>query len=259
MIRVENLQVELSKQTVLSGVDLEIENAKLSMIVGPNGCGKSTLLRSIAKLISSAKGKIILDKRDVKNIPIKQFSKMLGFLPQNPRSPQGLKVFDLVSRGRAPHQSFLRQWSDSDEAAVKSALEATAMTGNHNRLLSELSGGQKQRAWIAMILAQQTDIILLDEPTSALDLRYQFEIFQLLKTLTEDHGKTIVTVVHDLGIAARFADHIVALKEGRVVASGASKTVLTSENLQKIYDWPCAVMQWENYPLIIPLDNLETA
>ncbi len=202
--------------TVLHDVSLLVPEQRLTVLAGPNGSGKSTFLSLLSRVLKPMRGAVLLDGRAMATLPTREIARKLGLLPQAPLVPEGISVYDLVSRGRYPHQGFLRQWSDADENAVEKALAATSLASLAGRAVDSLSGGQRQRAFIAMTLAQETPVILLDEPTTFLDLRYQNEVMDLISSLTHDHGRTVVAVLHDLNAAFQYADRIVFLKAGRI-------------------------------------------
>ncbi len=229
-------------KVVIDGLDLNLPTGKITAIVGPNGCGKSTLLNSLARTLKPLGGSILLDGQDIHRLPGRDVARKLALLPQETSAPEGMSVEDLVRFGRQPHQSWLSQWSPDDQRAVRRAIKAADLTGMENRMLEELSGGQRQRAWIAMAVAQDTPSLLLDEPTSALDLGHQLEVFELIRHLSADHGKTIVMVVHDLLSACRFADHLVAMHDGRLITQGAPGQVLTPELVHQLYGVHCDIM-----------------
>jgi len=228
------LTVAYDGSPVVRGLDLEVQRARTTAIVGANGCGKSTLLRALARLVAPREGAVLLDGEQIDRLPSREVARRLGVLPQSPTAPDGLSVEDLVSRGRHPHQGLFRQWSAADEAAVEEALEATGITDLRDRPVDELSGGQRQRAWIAMTLAQGTELLLLDEPTTFLDLAHQVEVLDLLDGLVHDHGRTVVMVVHDLNQACRYADQLVALRDGRVHAAGPPADVVDADFVREI-------------------------
>ena len=229
--------------------------------MGANACGKSTLLRSMSRLLSPRAGQVLLDGRAVHRMPAKELARTLGLLPQSPIAPEGITVADLVGRGRHPHQGIFSRWSREDDAAVAAALEATRTTALAERPVDELSGGQRQRVWIAMALAQQTDLLLLDEPTTFLDVSHQIEVLDLLTDLNRARGTTIVMVLHDLNMAARYADHLVALTDGRVHAAGPPADVLTEANVQAVFGLECRVIvdPTSGAPLMLPLGRHHTA
>ncbi|WP_078378722.1 ABC transporter ATP-binding protein [Sutcliffiella halmapala] len=241
--------------TVIQGVDLDIPSNKISVIIGANGCGKSTLLKTLSKLIKPTSGIITLDGRPISKIPPKQLARVLGLLPQSPIVPEGITVADLVGRGRFPHQSLLSGWSKKDYEAVAEAMRIMDITEFANHNIDELSGGQRQRVWIAMALAQQTDILFLDEPTTFLDITYQVEILDLLTDLNRKYGTTIVMVLHDINLSARYADHIFALQDGKLVVEGDPSKVITSTIVKEIFGLDCTVIKdpISGSPLVIPI------
>lgn len=219
---------------IVHQLDLTIQSGTITALVGPNGCGKSTLLRGISRLLRPVNGAVHLDGRDIHAMKAKDLARQLGILPQSPVAPEGLTVHELVAQGRYPHQSWFQQWSREDERIVHEALETTNLTMFADRPVDTLSGGQRQRAWIAMALAQQTEVLLLDEPTTYLDLAYQIDVLDLLADLNE-RGRTIVMVLHDLNQAARYADTIVALRGGQIIAQGTPETVMTAETVREVF------------------------
>ena len=231
----EGVTLAYGDRTIIDGLDLQVAPGKITTIVGANGCGKSTLLRSLARLLSPSEGQIVLDGRSVHARPTKEVARILGLLPQSPIAPEGIAVADLVGRGRHPHQKALARWSAHDYEVVADALEATGVTELADRSVDELSGGQRQRVWIAMALAQETDILLLDEPTTFLDVAHQIEVLDLLTDLSVSRGTTIVMVLHDLNMAARYADELVAMKAGRVHATGAPHEVITADIVEEVF------------------------
>ena len=224
------------RQVVVDGVSLTIPPGKMTVLAGPNGCGKSTLLSTIARLLAPLGGSARLDGKAIHSQPTRDIARRLGMLPQTPLLPDGLTVFELVARGRYPWQGFMRQWSDADQQAVAEALRLTDTDALAHLPVESLSGGQRQRCWIAMALAQQTEIILLDEPTTYLDLRYQVEILELLQTLTREHGRTVVVVLHDMNFAVNYADRLVFLKAGRLHAVVAEGETCSAELIEAVFD-----------------------
>ncbi|HEY0124765.1 MAG TPA: ABC transporter ATP-binding protein [Rhizobium sp.] len=216
LLSVEGLSAGYGKRLILDGISLSIPEATMTMLVGPNGSGKSTLLSVMARLLKPMGGTVSLDGKALHAMPTREVARRLGLLPQSPLLPEGLTVYDLVSRGRYPHQGFLRQWTEADEEAVQHALAVTDTLEFAGRPVDSLSGGQRQRCWIAMALAQETPVILLDEPTTFLDLHYQVEVLDLLRHLTREHGRTIVAVLHDLNFALQYADRLIFLKNGAI-------------------------------------------
>ncbi|WP_230399062.1 ABC transporter ATP-binding protein [Novisyntrophococcus fermenticellae] len=242
-LKVEHIVAGYDDKTILNDIALAIPSNKISVILGANACGKSTLLKTVARLLKPTSGKITLDGKSIDSFPSKQLARVLGLLPQTPIVPEGIVVADLVSRGRFPHQAFLKGLSREDYEAVEEALDIMGITALANRRLDELSGGQRQRVWIAMALAQQTDILLLDEPTTYLDITYQVEILDLLTDLNKKKGTTIVMVLHDINLSARYADYIFALREGTLIAEGKPSDVITEELIQTVYEMNSSVIR----------------
>jgi iron complex transport system ATP-binding protein len=239
---------------IVDGLSVEIAAGAVTAIVGPNACGKSTLLRGLARLLSPSAGQVILDGTDITRLRTKDVARRLGLLPQSSIAPEGITVADLVTRGRFPHQTMLRQFSRGDQQAVVDAMAATGVTSIAGRPVDELSGGQRQRVWIAMVLAQQTPLILLDEPTTFLDIAHQIELLELFAELNAEQGRTIVAVLHDLNHACRFADEIIAMKTGSIVAQGDPATVITADLVEEVYGLKCQVIPdpETGTPLVIP-------
>ena len=254
-VRTEDVTIGYDRRIISRHLDVEIPDRSFTAIIGPNGCGKSTLLRALARVLTPVEGRVLLDGKAIGAYRSKEVARRLGLLPQTSLAPDGIRVADLVSRGRAPHQSLIQQWRESDETAVASALEATRLTELSGRLVDELSGGQRQRVWVAMLLAQQTPIMLLDEPTTFLDIAHQYELMELLRTLHEE-GKTVVTVLHDLNLAARYADELIVMRDGEVVATGAPVEVVTAEMIQEVFGLRALVVPdpVTGTPAVVPLD-----
>ena len=250
----ETLTLSYGDRTIVERLDLVIPPGRITAIVGANGCGKSTLLRALARLISPREGHVVLDGKALHGRPTKEIARTLGLLPQSPIAPEGIAVADLVGRGRHPHQKLLARWSAHDYEAVAGALAATGIEDLADRSVDELSGGQRQRAWIAMALAQETDILLLDEPTTFLDVAHQVEVLDLLTDLNRERGTTIVMVLHDMNLAARYADHLFALRDGRIVASGAPGDVMTSDLIRDVFDLDALVVPdpVSGSPIVLP-------
>jgi iron complex transport system ATP-binding protein len=243
LLRAERLTLAYDERAVVHELDLVIPRGRITAVVGANGCGKSTLLRALARLLAPRAGAVLLEGRAIGRLPTREVAKRLGLLPQSPVAPDGLTVEDLVARGRYPHQRLFRQWSRQDEAAVEDALAATGTAGLRGRPLDVLSGGQRQRAWIAMTLAQQTEIVLLDEPTTFLDLAHQIEVLDLLAELVAEHGRTVVMVLHDINQACRYADHLVAMRDGRVHTTGSPADVVDAALVQEVFGLPARVIE----------------
>ena len=250
-----------SARDVIEGLDLVIPPGEVTAIVGPNACGKSTLLRSMTRLLPPRDGQVLLDGKAVHSMPAKQLARRLGLLPQSPIAPEGITVGDLVGRGRHPHQRTLSRWSAADDRAVTAALTATDTLDLVDRAVDELSGGQRQRVWIAMALAQESEILLLDEPTTFLDVSHQVEVLDLLTDLNRAKGTTIVMVLHDLNLAARYADHLIALRDGRLHASGRPAEVLEPGLVEDVFGMPSTVIAdpVSGKPLVIPIGRYHVA
>lgn len=254
-LAVEGATIGYDDRVVVSDLTLEIPAGKITTIVGANACGKSTLLRAMARLLRVRAGRVLLDGAAIDTLPSRDVATVLGLLPQTPISPEGIAVADLVGRGRYPHQGWFRRWTPQDDEAVEDALRATDILDLADRAVDELSGGQRQRVWIAMALAQQTDVLLLDEPTTFLDVAHQVEVLDLLTDLNRSRGTTIVMVLHDLNLAARYTDHLVALREGRLVAQGAPRDVVTPELVAEVFGMTAQVVPdpVSGTPLVVPV------
>lgn len=250
----EDLTLGYRDRTVVRSLDLVVPPGRVTAVVGANACGKSTLLRALSRLLAPRAGHVLLDGRDVQRRPAKELARTLGLLPQSPLAPDGIVVADLVARGRHPHQGVFSRWSAQDERAVAEALLATGTHDLADRPVDELSGGQRQRVWIAMALAQQTDVLLLDEPTTFLDVSHQVEVLDLLLDLNHGRGTTIVMVLHDLNLAARYADHLVAVAGGRVHAAGPPGEVLTEDRVRTVFGLDSTVITdpVSGRPLVLP-------
>ncbi|NEQ20628.1 MAG: ABC transporter ATP-binding protein [Microcoleus sp. SIO2G3] len=229
------LSLAYEATTIIEALDLAIPANQITALVGPNGCGKSTLLKGLARLIKPKSGVVYLDGTSIFKLSTKAVATRLGMLPQGPVAPEGLTVRELVAQGRYPHQGWLQQWSQEDERFTEQALAITNMTELAERPLDSLSGGQRQRAWIAMALAQNTEILLLDEPTTFLDLAHQIEVLDLLYDLNQEQGRTIVMVLHDLNQACRYADYLVAMRQGYIYAQGSPNTVMTEAMVSEVF------------------------
>lgn len=240
-VETESLSIGYIHQLLFENLNLHIPRGEISVFVGSNGCGKSTLLRSIARLLKPTSGSVLLEGKDVHNMSSKDVAKKMGILPQFPVSPEGLTVHDLVKQGRYPHQSWLKRWTEEDTEKVETAMEATCISDLRDRAVDTLSGGQLQRAWIAMTLAQDTDVILLDEPTTYLDMTHQIEILDLLFELNEKKNRTIVMVLHDLNLASRYAHNIIAIKDGKVDEQGKPEDIITRDLVRSVFGMECQV------------------
>ncbi|GAB3262181.1 ABC transporter ATP-binding protein [Kineosporia babensis] len=254
ILATDHVKVGYDGRIICPDVSLQIQTGSYTAIIGPNACGKSTLLRAMARILPIAGGSVVLDGQDIAQVPTRELARRLGLLPQTSIAPEGIRVADLIARGRYPHQRIFDRWSAADEAAVVSALEATGTEELSGRMVDELSGGQRQRVWLAMVLAQQTPLLLLDEPTTFLDIAHQYGLLDLFQRLRAEHGRTIVVVLHDLNQAARYADHLIVMKEGAIVGSGRPADVLTAEMVQEVYGLPCRVEPdpETGTPMVIP-------
>ena len=252
-LRAENLTLSYDQRVVTEELGVSIPDGSFTVIVGPNACGKSTLLKALARLLKPKVGTVFLDDQPISGYGAKQVAHRLGMLPQTPIAPNGITVGDLVARGRYAHQSLLRQWSREDEAIVGEALRLTETLDLSGRFVAELSGGQRQRVWLAMVLAQQTPIMLLDEPTTFLDIAHQIEVLDLCADL-HDQGRTLVAVLHDLNLACRYADHLIAMRAGAIVAQGHPADVVTAELVEQVFGMECRVIPdpETGTPLVIP-------
>ncbi len=251
----ENVSLRYGDRAITTDLSVAIPDDSFTVIVGPNACGKSTLLRAFARLLKPATGRVLLDGEQISGLPAKELARRLGLLPQSSTAPDGITVADLVARGRYPHQGLLRQWSREDERVVAESMAATDVQALGDRYVDELSGGQRQRVWLAMAIAQQTPLLLLDEPTTFLDIAHQVEVLDLCARLHEEQGRTLVAVLHDLNQAARYATHLIAMRDGEVVAQGAPSEIVTAELVERVFDLPCQVIEdpQTGTPLVVPM------
>jgi iron complex transport system ATP-binding protein len=249
------LSLGYGERSIVEHLDVELPPGKVTIIVGANACGKSTLLRGLARLLKPTAGVVHLNGTDIHKVPTRELARELGILPQTPTAPDGISVADLVGRGRSPHQGWFRQWTPADDDAVAAALNVTGTAGLAGRSIDELSGGQRQRVWIAMALAQETDVLLLDEPTTYLDLAHQVEVLDVVSELNARRGITVAIVLHDLNLAARYADHLIAMKSGAIVAQGAPGVVLTASLVQDVFGLESVVVQDPvvGTPMVVPI------
>ncbi|MFF1635018.1 ABC transporter ATP-binding protein [Leifsonia sp. NPDC058248] len=254
------LTLSYDGRVVVDDLDLDIPPGRVTAIVGPNACGKSTLLRGLSRLLAPASGTVLLDGADIHSLPTKTVATRLGLLPQTPTVPDGITVADLVGRGRYPHQGWFRRWTAADDRAVAEAMASTGVTDLADRSIDELSGGQRQRVWIAMALAQQTGILLLDEPTTFLDISHQIDVLDLLLDLNAARGTTVVMVLHDLNLAARYSDHLIAMKSGSIVASGEPGSVVTADLVRDVFGVESVIASdpVTATPLVVPLGRHHT-
>lgn len=255
-LRADDLRLAYDGAPVADHLTVEIPANAFTAIVGPNACGKSTLLRALARMLKPKSGSVLLDGKDIHGVPPKDVARRLALQAQSSSAPDGIAVIDLVARGRYPYQSLLRQWSPEDEAAVQAAMEQADVLGLADRLVDELSGGQRQRVWLALALAQETPLLLLDEPTTFLDIAHQIEVMDLLRKLHRQ-GRTLVAVLHDLNHAARYATHLIAMKDGEIVAQGRPADIVDADLVERVFGLkslvvPCPVT---GAPMVVPADD----
>ncbi|MGK3723091.1 ABC transporter ATP-binding protein [Priestia megaterium] len=250
----EKLSISYDSTSIINNIDLHIPEGKISIIIGSNGCGKSTILRSLARLLKPTQGCIYLNGKDIHQHSSKEVAKQLAILPQSPEAPEDLTVKELCYYGRHPHKGLFARYSTEDHKIVSDALQSTKMEHLSDRTLDALSGGQRQRAWIAMALAQGTDLLLLDEPTTYLDLAHQIEVLELLRNLNKQQNRTIVMVLHDLNQAARYADHLISISSGKIYTEGSPKQVFTEEMIEEVFGLLCKIIDnpVDHSPLCIP-------
>jgi iron complex transport system ATP-binding protein len=251
----EDLSLGYGDRIIVENLNLEVKTGVITTVIGPNGCGKSTLLRALGRLLKPRSGSVVLDGKAIGSLRTKDVARILGMLPQAPIAPEGLTVADLVARGRHPHQSWIRQWSSDDEGEVAEALALTGVSELADRPVDQLSGGQRQRAWISMALAQGTDILLLDEPTTYLDLAHSIEVLDLVDRMHEEMGRTVVMVLHDLNLAIRYSDQLIVMRDGKVVAAGTPKDIISAELLLEVFGLEAAVIgdPVSDRPLVVPI------
>jgi iron complex transport system ATP-binding protein len=252
-LKAQGVTLAYENRVISEELSVAVPDNSFTVIVGPNACGKSTLLRALSRLLSPSQGKIVLDGKDLAAYRPKEAARLVGLLPQSSTAPEGITVEDLVGRGRYPHQGFIRQWSAADQDAVDRAMAATNIAPLASRRVEELSGGQRQRVWAAMALAQETDLLLLDEPTTYLDIAHQIDLLDLFADLHEQ-GRTLVAVLHDLNHAARYATHLIAMKDGAIVAQGAPTEIVTAELVHEVFGLRCRVVEdpATGTPLVVP-------
>ena len=257
-IEVRDLSLGYGAVSVLKTLSLPIARGKITVLAGPNGCGKSTLLRAIRRLHKPTDGAIFLDELDIARLSDKLLARQIGLLAQSPSAPEDMTVEELVRLGRYPHQSMLQPWSPGDTAAVNAAMGGTGVAHLRDRRLGSLSGGQLQRAWIAMVLAQETDVVCLDEPVNHLDMAHQLDCLDLVRRLNRDFGRTVVLVLHDLNLAARYADQLVFLQDGTIAASGTPEELMTEATIGKVFNVRSMVITdpVHGRPLCIPLGTI---
>jgi iron complex transport system ATP-binding protein len=260
-LRAQDVSLSYDDRCVIEHLEFDVPDGEVTAIVGPNACGKSTLLRALARLLRPAGGTVILDGQQIQSLPTKEVARRLGLLPQAPTAPAGITVIDLVARGRSPHQKLFQQWSHADEEAVQRALAATSTAELAHRTVDELSGGQRQRVWIAMALAQETELLLLDEPTTFLDIAHQIDVLDLVARLNSDEQRTVVVVLHDLHLACRYAHRIVAMRDGTIVAAGRPHDVITAATVRAVFGLDAVVIDdpVTHTPLVVPIGAIDRA
>ncbi|EOW6929125.1 ABC transporter ATP-binding protein [Serratia marcescens] len=253
-LHASHLKLGYDNKIIADDLSVAIPDGAFTVIVGPNACGKSTLLRALCRLLKPSAGEVMLDGKNISSFATKALARELGLLPQTSIAPDSITVADLVSRGRYPHQSLLKQWTQADKQAVVAAMAATNVGQLADRSVDELSGGQRQRVWVAMALAQQTPLLLLDEPTTYLDIAHQIELLDLFRQLNREHGQTLIAVLHDLNHACRYADHIIAMRDGKIVAEGKPAEIITAELVERVFGMPCMIIDdpLSHTPLVIP-------
>ncbi|WP_315135227.1 ABC transporter ATP-binding protein [Achromobacter marplatensis] len=256
-LRARGLTLAHELANVCQDLDLDIPAGRITVILGPNGCGKSTLLRGLARLLAPQAGHVVLDGKALHHYGARELASRLSLLPQEPQAPEGIRVAELVARARYPHQTFWRPWCAADDDAVRQALAQTGLAALAARPVHTLSGGQRQRVWLAFALAQSTPVMLLDEPTTYLDIAHQLDVLDLCRRLNRQLGKTLVMVLHDLNQASRYADHIVALRDGKVEACGPPAEVITPERVLRLFGIRCVVMAdpVSGTPLVVPVSS----
>lgn len=254
-LRGEKLTLGYGKKIIARDLSVTIPDGHFTAIIGPNGCGKSTLLRTLSRLMTPVEGSVLLDGEQIQRFASKEVARRIGLLAQNATTPGDITVQELVARGRYPHQPLFTRWRKEDDEAVNRAMQATGITDLAQQSVDTLSGGQRQRAWIAMVLAQETSIMLLDEPTTWLDISHQIDLLELLSDLNRTQGYTLAAVLHDLNQACRYATHLIALRDGEIVAQGAPKEIVTPELIARIYGMRCMIIDdpVAGTPLVVPL------
>ena len=253
-LRADALTLGYDGKIISHNLRVSIPDGEFTVIVGPNACGKSTLLRALSRLLKPQAGQVILDGKNIASIDTRQVARHLGLLPQSSQAPDGISVLDLVARGRYPHQKLLQQWTPADKLAVSNAMQATGVSELADRSVDALSGGQRQRVWIAMVLAQQTPLLLLDEPTTYLDIAHQIDLLELFSNLNQQHNHTLVAVLHDLNHACRYATHIIAMRDGQIVTQGHPREEITADLVEQVFGMPCLIIDdpVSHTPLVIP-------
>ncbi|MGW6918956.1 ABC transporter ATP-binding protein [Kitasatospora sp. NPDC054939] len=251
----EKVTLRYGDRAIATDLSVAVPDGSFTVVVGPNACGKSTLLRAFARLLKPSSGRVLLDGEQIGSLPAKELARRLGLLPQSSTAPDSITVADLVARGRYPHQGLFRQWTRTDDEIVAASMAATNVDSLATRFVDELSGGQRQRVWLAMAIAQQTPLLLLDEPTTFLDIAHQVEVLDLCARLQREQGRTLVAVLHDLNQAARYATHLIVMRDGAVVAEGSPSEIVTAELVERVFDLPCQIIEdpQTGTPLVVPM------
>lgn len=253
-INIKDLKIGYDKKTIIEELDLSLEKGKITSIIGPNGCGKSTLLKSIGRILKKEKGDIFLLDKNMNDMKSKEIAEKLAILSQNPTAPSQLKVEELISYGRYPHRTNINKLSDKDKDKIEWALKVTNTFEFKDRELSDLSGGQRQRVWLAMALAQETDILLLDEPTTFLDMSHQLEVLNIVKKLNDKQRCTVVMVLHDINHAAKYSDFIIAMKDGKILYKDEPNLIMNKKVLKDIYNIDAELITNEKYSVPLCLN-----
>ncbi len=260
-LQASRLTLAYEQKVIASDLSVSIPDKQFTVIIGPNACGKSTLLRALCRLLKPRDGQVLLDGKDIHQLGTKALARQLGLLPQHAIVPEGISVADLVARGRYPHQSLLKQWGEADRKAVDAAMAATNVAQLADRSVDELSGGQRQRVWVAMVLAQQTPLLLLDEPTTWLDIAHQIELLDLFRQLNQQAGHTLIAVLHDLNQACRYADHLIVMHSGQIVAQGKPAEIISARLVQQVFGMSSVIIDdpVSHTPLIVPCGRYHPA
>ncbi|WP_010289814.1 ABC transporter ATP-binding protein [Kurthia massiliensis] len=252
--RIDNVTARYEQHTIFEQLSAQIEAGRITTIIGPNGCGKSTLLKTIGRILKKTHGDIYLQSQNMQTMSTKDIAKRLAILAQSPSAPQQLKVGELISYGRYPHRKNVNRVTKEDQEIIEWAMNVTHVTEFQHRTLAQLSGGQRQRVWLAMALAQKTDILLLDEPTTYLDMAHQMEVLKIVETINREHQCTVVMVLHDINQAARFSDTIIAMKDGHIIANGTPQQIMTAETLHEIFNIHAKIIEDDGKPVCLSYD-----